>query len=67
MQIQTICSRVTGILILIGSLGRLKEVKTMDMILGNVNFQIGFFLIFSNICCKVILELPHSNICLFNK
>ena len=34
LKIQTICSRVTGILILIGSLGCLKEVKTMDMILG---------------------------------
>ena len=33
MEMQTICSRVTGNLILIGSLGCLKEVKTMDMIL----------------------------------
>ena len=33
MQILTICSRVTGILILIVSLGCLKEVKTMNMIL----------------------------------
>ena len=33
MQILTICSRVTGILILIGSFGCLKEVKTMDTIL----------------------------------
>ena len=32
MQILSICSRVTGILILIGSLGFFKEVKTMDMI-----------------------------------
>ena len=31
----------------------------MDMILGiNVNFKI-VFLIFSNICCWYILELPH--------
>ena len=33
MQKKTICSRVTRILIVIGSLGCLKEVKTMDMIL----------------------------------
>ena len=38
MQIETICSRVTGILKLIGSLGCLKEVKTMDMILGKCKF-----------------------------
>ena len=38
------------ILILIGSLRCLKEVKTMDMIV--------FFLIFSNICCRYTLELP---------
>ena len=50
--------RVTRILILIGSLGCLKEVKTMGMILGNVNFKIVFFLIFSNICCRYTLELP---------
>ena len=31
----------------------------MDMILGNVNFKIVFFLIFSNICCRYTLELPH--------
>ena len=51
MQIQTICSRVTGIVILIGSLGCLKEVlvRTMDMILGKRKFQIVFFLNFSNI------------------
>ena len=36
---------MTGILILISSLECLKEVKTMDMILENVNFQIVFFLI----------------------
>ena len=48
----------TGILKLIGSLGCLKEVKTTDMILGNVHFQIVFFLIFSNICCRYTLELP---------
>ena len=49
MQILTICSRVTRILVLIGSFGCLKEVKTMHMILENVNFQIIFFLSFSNI------------------
>ena len=38
MQIQIICSRVTGILILIGSFECLKEVKTMDMILGKCKF-----------------------------
>ena len=32
MQIETISSRATGILILIGRLGSLKEAKTMDMI-----------------------------------
>ena len=42
---------VTGILILIGSLGCLKEVKTMDMILGKCNFP-NSFLIFSYICCR---------------
>ena len=36
--ILTICSRVKGILILIGSLGCLKEVKTMDMKLGKCKF-----------------------------
>ena len=32
----------------------------MDMILEkkNVNFQIVFFLIFSNLCCRYTLELP---------
>ena len=41
IQIQTICGIVTGIIILIGSLRCLKEVKTMDMILGlSVNFNI---------------------------
>ena len=33
MQILTICSEVTETLILIGSLGCLKEAKTMDMII----------------------------------
>ena len=68
---------MTGILILIGSLGCLKEVKTMDIILGNVNFQIVFFLTFSNIRCRYTLELPHkgnsnvyiqhTNVYVFNK
>ena len=38
MQIYTICSRVTGILILIGSSGCLKEVNTMEMILGKCKY-----------------------------
>ena len=42
MKILTICSRVTGILILIGSLECLKEVKTMDMILGKCKFPNSF-------------------------
>ena len=42
IQIQTICCRVTGILILIGSFGCLKKVKTMDMILGNCIFPNSF-------------------------
>ena len=42
MQIQTICNRMTGILILSGSLGCLKEVKTMDMILGKCKFHYSF-------------------------
>ena len=42
MQIKTFCSRVTGVLILIGSLGCLKEVKTMDMILGKCKFPNSF-------------------------
>ena len=46
MQIYTICSRVTGILILIGSLGCLKEVKTMDIILGKCKFPNNFLSFF---------------------
>ena len=66
MQILTICSRVTGIVILIGSLGCLKEVKTMDMILGKWQFQIVFFLIFSNVCCRYTLKLPLSyDVCVY--
>ena len=42
MQIYRICSRVTGILILIDSLGCLKEVKTMDMILEKCKFPNSF-------------------------
>ena len=34
MQIYTLCSRMTLLLILNGSLGCLKEVKTMDMIIS---------------------------------
>ena len=49
---------MTGILILIGSLGCLKELNTKDMILGKCTFQIVFILIFSNICCRYIFELP---------
>ena len=47
IQIQTICSRVTGILILIDSLGCLKEVKTMNMILEKCKFQNSFLPFFS--------------------
>ena len=57
-KIKKKCSRVTGVFILIGSFGMFLEVMTMDMILGNVNFQIVFFLIFSNICCTYIMKLP---------
>ena len=39
---KTVCSRVTGILILTGSLGCFKEVKTMDMILGKCKFPNSF-------------------------
>ena len=42
MQILTICSRVTGILILIVNLGCLKEVKSMDMILRKCKFPNSF-------------------------
>ena len=42
MQILTICSRVTGSLVLIASLGCLKEAKTMEMILGKCKFQNSF-------------------------
>ena len=42
MQIQIICSSVTRTLILIGSLGCLKEVKTIDMILGKCKFPNSF-------------------------
>ena len=44
MQILTICSRETGILILIGSLGCLKE--TMDMILGKCKIPNSFSSLF---------------------
>ena len=48
MQIKTICSRVAGILILIGSLGCLKEVETMDIILGKGKYPNSFLpLLFS--------------------
>ena len=46
---------MTGILILIGSLGSLKEAKTMGMILGKCKF-LKSFPFFSNICCRYILE-----------
>ena len=36
MQILTICSTVTDILILIGSSRCLKDAKTMDMVLGDI-------------------------------
>ena len=42
MQILTICSRVTRILILIDSLGCLKKVKTIDMIVGKCKFPNSF-------------------------
>ena len=42
MQILTTCSRVTGILILIDSLGCLKEVKTIDMMLVKCEFPNSF-------------------------
>ena len=60
---------MTGILILIGSLGCLKEVKTMDMILGKCKFQIVTFLILSKICYRYTLELPLyvPTTCFFNK
>ena len=57
---------MTGIVILIGSLGCLKEVKTMDMILGKWQFQKVFFLTFSNVCCRYTLELPLSyDVCVY--
>ena len=74
MIIYIICSRVTGIFILIGSLGCLKEVKTIDMILGKCKFPNRFFLIFYDICCRYTLDCLNEaipmctyNICLFNK
>ena len=48
-NINNLQCRVTGILILISSLGCLKEVKTIEIV---------FFLIFSNIRCRYTLELP---------
>ena len=49
---------MTGTLILISSLGCLKE-DSQDMILVfSVYFKIGF-LNFSNICCWYTLELSH--------
>ena len=59
MQIKTICSRVTGILILIGSLGCLYKVKIMDMILGKCKFPNSFYLIFSNICCSYTIPTTY--------
>ena len=42
-EIQLSCKyKVAGILILISSLGCLKEVKTMDMILGKCKFPSSF-------------------------
>ena len=51
MQIVIVCAIVTGILILVGSWRSLN---------GHDNFKI-VFLIFSNICCWYILELPGGN------
>ena len=42
MQIKTICGRVTGILLLIDSLGCIKEVKKLEMILEKRKFQNSF-------------------------
>ena len=43
LEIKLSCKyKQTGILILIGSLGCLKEVKTMDMILGKCEFPNSF-------------------------
>ena len=43
VQVSTICSIVTDILILIDSSKCLKDAKTMDMVFGiNVNFKIVF-------------------------
>ena len=43
LEIKLSCKyKQTAILILIGSLGCLKEVKTMDMILGKCKFQNSF-------------------------
>ena len=42
MQIKTMCCRVTGILILIGSLGCLKDEKPMDMIPVKCKFPNNF-------------------------
>ena len=55
--------------ILNSNLECLKEVRTMDMILGKCKFPNSFIFIFSNICCMHTLELPLCctyNICLFN-
>ena len=59
IHVQAICSRATGILILIGSLGCLKEAETMDMVLGKSKFQNSFPYFSSSICCRFTLELPH--------
>ena len=49
-----ICTRATRILILIGSLGCLKEAKTMNMLLGRCKFPNSF-----PYCCRYTFELPH--------
>ena len=48
-------SRTTGILILIGSLGCLKEAKTMDMILDKCKFQIVFFILSNMLKLHIVI------------
>ena len=75
MQISTICSIMTGILILIGNLGCIKEVKKVDKILGKCKFPNSFLPYFSETyvvgthwnCLYEAIPMFTYNICLFNK
>ena len=68
------CSSVTGILILIGSLGYLKELQTINMILGKCKFPNSFLLLSLTYvvgshwnCLYEAIPMCTYNFLLFNK